>query len=86
MDDLAKEPITIFNDNLSAISLAKHQGFNSRAKHIDIRHHFVRELVENGSIKMEHLGTDEMIADILTKGLGKSSHDSLKKSLVNNCK
>ena len=82
LEYLAKAPKTNFNVNLS--DLAKHKGFNSRAKHI--RHHFVRELVENGSIKMEHLGTDDMIADLRTKGLGKSSHDSLKKTLVNNCK
>jgi hypothetical protein len=36
---------------------------------IDIRHHFIREAVERGDIKVEYLPTDQMPADVLTKGL-----------------
>jgi hypothetical protein len=36
---------------------------------IDIRHHFIREAVERGDIKVEYLPTDQMPADVLTKAL-----------------
>ena len=45
---------------------AQHHG---RSKHIDIKYHFVREVVENEMIKLKYCPTKEMIADILTKGL-----------------
>jgi hypothetical protein len=52
----------IFNDNQGAV-------FHNRTKHINIRHHFIREAVERGDIKMEYLPTHQMPADVLTKGL-----------------
>lgn len=68
-------PTTLFCDNAGAIQLAKNQGYQPRTKHIDIRHHFIRELVEKQDIEMIHVGTREMIADILTKGLGNILHN-----------
>jgi hypothetical protein len=44
----------IYEDNQSAISLAKNPQFHGRAKHIDIRHHFIREKVSDGSIELAH--------------------------------
>lgn len=43
--------ITIFNDNQSALKLTESSMFHGRLKHIDIRHHFVREAVSNGAVK-----------------------------------
>ena len=45
---------TIFCDNISSIALSKNLVFHERSKHIEIRYHFIRELVENGDIKMEY--------------------------------
>lgn len=61
--------ITIYNDNMGAIKLAENSVFHNRSKHIDIRFHFIREAVNEGLVRVEHLGTNWMIADILTKGL-----------------
>lgn len=58
-----KEPLRLLCDNNGAICLAKNQIISQRIKHIDIRYHFVREKVENGEITVEHIATDEMIAD-----------------------
>ena len=44
---------TIYCDNISSIALSKNQIFHERSKHIEIRYHFIRELVKNGDIKME---------------------------------
>lgn len=61
-------PTTILEDNQSAIAMARNPQFHGRAKHIDIRHHFIRQLVEDESIKLVYCPTEEMVADILTKG------------------
>eukprot|EP00253_Pinus_taeda_P015455 PITA_15455 len=45
--------------------------FHDRSKHIDIRYHYIRDMVQRGVIKLQHIGTYEQVADILTKPLGK---------------
>lgn len=51
-------------DNTSAINIAKNPVQHFRTKHIDIRHHFIRELVEDGDIKLHYIPTDKQLADI----------------------
>lgn len=62
-------PTTLCKDNTSAIANATNKGIKSRSKHIDRRHHFVRELVDDGRIATQQVSTDEMLADFLTKAL-----------------
>ena len=62
-------PTIILEDNQSAIAMAKNPQFHGRAKHIDIRHHFIREQVSDGIIELKYCPTQEMVADMLTKGL-----------------
>ena len=45
--------------------------FHDRSKHINIRYHFIRDMVQRGAVRLDHIGTDEQVADILTKPLGK---------------
>lgn len=73
--------ITVYNDNMSAIKLSKNPGFHGRTKHIDIRHHFVRECVERKVLSVQHMATDKMPADILTKGLSRLKHNLCVKVL-----
>lgn len=61
----------IFCDNRAAISMARNPAFHSRTKHIDIRFHFIRDLVANGEISLKYCSTHEQVADILTKSLSK---------------
>ena len=56
-------------DNQSAIAMAKNPQFHGRAKHIDIRHHFIREKVNGREIQLVYCPTGDMVADMLTKGL-----------------
>ena len=65
--DLA--PTVLFCDNQSAIELTKDHQYHARTKHIDIRYHFIRWIVEQGSLKITYCPTDKMIADALTKAL-----------------
>ena len=64
-----KTPTTIFEDNQSAIAMTKNPQFHGRAKHIDTKYHFIREQVNCGNIKLEYCLTEEMTADMFTKGL-----------------
>ena len=54
---------------------------HSRTKHIDIRHHFIRELVENKVLVLEYIETHKQIVDIFTKALDSARFDFLRKSL-----
>jgi transposase InsO family protein len=63
-------PTTICVDNQSMINYSKNFDQHSRMKHIEIRQHFVRELVQSDVIQHQYCPTDEMPADIFTKPLG----------------
>jgi len=69
------EPTDLFSDNQSAIALAKNPVSHARAKHIDIRHHFVREAIQDKTIWVQYIPTAEMTADSLTKALGREKHE-----------
>ena len=62
-------PLLIKEDNQSAICLAQNPKDHPKSKHIDIKYHFIRELVINNEIKIEYCPTNDMLADIFTKGL-----------------
>ena len=64
-------PIIIFEDNQSAISLAENQIHHARTKHIDCKYHFIREQVVCKCITVQYLETSKMIADSLTKPVGR---------------
>ena len=59
--------VQLMCDNQSAIALAKNDTFHQRTKHIDVSHHFIREQIEFGNIKVHYVPTAEQDADILTK-------------------
>ena len=71
---LNSTPVTLFCDNQGAQELVKNPVYHSRTKHIDIRHHYVRDAYEDGVINPSYITTKEMTADILTKGLNASLH------------
>ncbi len=66
--------VKIYSDNQSALSLAKNSKFHARSKHIDIRHHHIRDLYKNKKIEIEYVPTESMISDVLTKNLCKVKH------------
>jgi hypothetical protein len=73
-DNNIQEATTIFCDNRSAVHLATTSSYHPRSKHIDIRHHFIREKYDLGFVKFINIGTDDMVADNLTKAVTKPKH------------
>lgn len=63
------ECTVIYGDNTSALKIANCEAFRERTKHIDIRHHHIRQQVLDGKIKLAHVSTELMAADMLTKGV-----------------
>ncbi|GJV51434.1 retrovirus-related pol polyprotein from transposon TNT 1-94 [Tanacetum coccineum] len=61
--------IPLYYDNRSAIALCCNNVQHSRSKHIDIRHHFIREQVKKGVVELYFVTTDYQLADIFTKAL-----------------
>ena len=70
--------ITIFEDKQSTIAMTKNPQFDSRAKNIEIKFHYIRELVAAGKVELDYCRSDEMIADMLTKGIGKIHFTELR--------
>ena len=72
---LESPSIGVFEDNKGAIDLAKNPLRSSNSKNIDVRYHFLRELVGTGDLSVKYLRTDDQHADIFTKAIGKESFD-----------
>jgi hypothetical protein len=71
---LQPTPFTLLGDNLGSIALTKMTKGHNLSKHIDIRHHFLRDLVESKRLEVKPILTNDNLADILTKPLSKNVH------------
>ena len=62
-----QQNIPVYCDSQSALHIARNPSSHSRTKHIDVQYHFVREVVEEGSVDMQKIHTKDNLADIMTK-------------------
>ena len=76
--------VKIYEDNQGAIALCKNPVNRQRSKHIDIKYHFVRSVLEEGRIKVVYCPTENMAADILTKPASKLKIQKFKRYLFGN--
>ena len=74
----ADKPIILFEDNQSAIYIAKNLQFHGRTKHIEIKYYFTREKVKKGTIDLQYCRTKDMITDMFTKALLKEKFIKLR--------
>ncbi|RDY07235.1 Copia protein, partial [Mucuna pruriens] len=63
--------IPIYCDNIATINLSKNPILHSRAKHIDIKHHFIRDYVQKGIVNLKFISLEQQLVDIFTKPLPK---------------
>jgi hypothetical protein len=73
--------IPLLCDNESAIKIAYNPCEHYRTKHIDIRHHFLRDHAINGDIVISHVGINSQLADIFTKQLDEKRFCELQSQL-----
>jgi hypothetical protein len=61
--------------------MAHNPVYHARTKHIDIKVHFIRDLVAKSEVKLEYISTDLQVADILTKSLARAMFEQLRNLL-----
>ena len=76
------QPTILYEDNISAIHIVLNGNDKGRTKHMDVRYHYIRELVKEGAITVEYMPTLSMTADILTKPLNQKQFSKLRTSLL----
>ena len=84
MEDLKggnKAATVIHDDSQAAISMSKNPQFHGKGKHIEIKYHYIREQVLKGNVVLKYCPTENMLADILTKGLNREQHEKLRKQM-----
>lgn len=67
--------MVLYCDNKSAIHIATNNSFSSRTKHVDIKAKFISEAAKNDKITLKYIETNNMLADILTKGVVNNKHN-----------
>ena len=72
---LQQDVLVIFCDSQSVVHLTRKSKYHSRTKHIEIKHHFIRDIVDTGDIIVEKIHTTENPADMLTKPLPSAKFD-----------
>ena len=75
------EVVELKVDSKSTLALAKNPVFHDRSKHIRTKFHFIRDCLEEGSIKTSHIPTADQLADILTKSLGKAKFQEMREMI-----
>ena len=78
---IPQDTMCVFYDNTSAINLSKNPVQHSKSKHIEIRYHFIQDLVEDKMVCLEFIHTDNQKADIFTKPLDGPWFESLRKTI-----
>ena len=67
------DPTTIHCDNQSYVNISENLVFHDKSKHIEIKYHYIRDMVQIKIVQMKYLSTHEQIADIFTKTLSKTN-------------
>ena len=75
------DKVPLLYDNESAIKIAYNPVQHSKTKHIEIRHHFIRDHVEKGDIDLSYVSTKDQLADIFTKALDEPRFRPLRNEL-----
>jgi hypothetical protein len=79
--DLEMEATVILCDNQSCIKMIENPVFHDKSKHIEIRYHYIRDIVQRGAIKLQYVSTNEQVADVLTKPLSRVKFEHFRDKL-----
>ena len=75
-------PITVLEDNQACIHIADNPISQRRTRHIDIRYHFVRDYIEDGTIQVKYCPSAQMLADIMTKIMHRPIFQRLRSKII----
>jgi hypothetical protein len=71
----------ILCDNQRCIKMTENPVFHDRSKHIEIRYHFIRDMVQRGALKLQYISTDEQVVDVMTKPLSRVKFEHFRDKL-----
>ena len=63
--DIPTEVTCILCDNHSCIKLSENPVFHDRSKHIEIRYHYIRDMVQKGAVRLKYVAIDDKVADVM---------------------
>jgi hypothetical protein len=79
--DLEMRATLILCDNQSYIKMTENHVFHDRSKHIEIRYHYIRDMVQRGALKLQYISTDDQVADVMTKPLSRVKFEYFRDKL-----
>jgi hypothetical protein len=79
--DLEMESTMILCDNQSCIKMTENPVFHDKLKYIEIRYHYIRDMVQRGVVKLQYIGTNEQVVDVLTKPLSRVKFEYFRDKL-----
>uniref|UniRef100_A0A2N9FS65 Integrase catalytic domain-containing protein n=1 Tax=Fagus sylvatica TaxID=28930 RepID=A0A2N9FS65_FAGSY len=77
----AEDAVLLYSDSTSALAYAKDPKYHGKAKHIELRYHYIRDMVSQGEVILQHISTGSMVADPLTKPIARDLFFSHTKSM-----
>ena len=79
--DLHLNATCIHCDNQSCLKLSENPVFHDKLKHMEIKYHYMRDMVQRGVVKLQYVATEEHIADVLMKPLARVKFEYLREKL-----
>ena len=79
--DLQMDTTCIHCDNQSCVNFSENPMFHDKSKHIKIKYHYIRDMVQRGEVKLQYVATEEHIADVLTKPLARLKFEYFREKL-----
>lgn len=78
---LLPSSLDLLVDNISTIQLCNNLVFHDRSKHIEVRYQYIGGYIEDGTIAVKFIGTEDQLADIFTKALGHARLQPLREKI-----
>ena len=79
--DLQLDATCIYCDNQSCVNFSENPVFHDKSKHIEIKYHYIRDMVQRGAVKLQYVATNEQIVDVLTKPLARVKFEYFREKL-----
>ena len=79
--DLQLDATCIYCDNQICVKLSKNPVFHDKSKHIEIKYHYIKDMVQRGVVKLQYVVMDEQIDDLLGKPLARVKFDYFQENL-----
>ena len=79
--DLQMDAACIHCDNQSCVNLSENLVFHDKSKHIEIKYHYIRDMVQKGVVKLQYVAMNDFIADVLTNPLARVKFEYFREKL-----